>query len=221
MASGPIQTPDPEHAAIIAAQWAKIRTQCPTGIHRWLLVSVDHQRLTLLQKTEPLQSWPVSTARVGLDNRVDSYGTPPGAHAIASKIGQGARPGTVFVSREPTGEIWQPAAERLAPEDRDLILTRILVLVGLEDGINRGPGIDSFLRHIYLHGTNHEQSIGTPVSAGCVRLRNSDMITLFDPFRSGRGRRPRCHRLSERTWPGSAVTPEIPGCISPAWAAAV
>ncbi len=142
----------------------------------WWLVDVFEQRLILVQGREPQDSWSVSTAAAGLDNRQDSGGTPPGLHRIARKIGEGSPVGTVFSSREPTGETWQPHQE--LPDD--LILTRILTLRGAEPGLNLGPGVDTEERYIYLHGTNHEDGLGEPVSHGCVRLANADVCQVFD-----------------------------------------
>ena len=126
--------------------------------------------------------WPVSTAGVGLDNREDSGGTPPGLHTIGRKIGVEAEPGTVFESRRPIGRIWNPAE---GPGEGDLILSRILTLDGCQEGLNRGPGIDSLARYIYIHGTNHEDKIGSPVSRGCVRMTNRDVIDLFVRIEEG------------------------------------
>ena len=100
--------------------------------------------------------------------------TPPGWHRIHARIGEGAPSGAVFVSREATGDRWKGE-----PEAADLILTRILTLEGLEDGVNRGPGHDSLERYIYIHGTNHEEELGRPASHGCVRMGNADVIDLF------------------------------------------
>jgi UDP-N-acetylmuramate--alanine ligase len=147
---------------------------------RWLLVTARDQLVTLMQGRQPVASWPVSTAAAGLDARQDSGGTPPGLHRIHRRIGAGADPGTVFASREPTGEVWQGD-----DDPRDLILARILTLEGCEDGVNRGPGVDSLARYIYLHGTNHGDRIGEPCSHGCVRLRPADMIDLFDRVEVG------------------------------------
>ena len=151
----------------------------------WLLVHTPDQTLHLLRDHRVLRAWSVSTARVGLDNRDGSGGTPPGLHRIRRKIGQNAAPGTVFDSRQPTGEIWTSCADSADPENRDLILTRILTLDGLEDGLNRGPGVDSHGRYIYIHGTNHPDRIGQPVSQGCVRLGNDHVLELFDLVSEG------------------------------------
>jgi UDP-N-acetylmuramate--alanine ligase len=142
---------------------------------RWLLVTTGDQTVTLIEGRKPTAAWPVSTAAVGLDARQDSGGTPPGIHRIHDRIGGGAPGGTVFASREPTGERW-----RGEDDPRDLILDRILTLEGCEEGVNRGPGVDSLARYIYLHGTNHAGRIGEPCSHGCIRLRPADMVDLFD-----------------------------------------
>jgi len=151
---------------------------------RWLLVDVARQLLILVEDGSPGPSWPVSTAAAGIDAREGSGGTPPGVHRIARRIGLEAAWGTEFSSREPTGRVWSP--EELPGEpDRDLILTRILTLEGCEDGVNRGPGLDSEERYIYLHGTNREDLLGSPVSHGCVRLGNRDIVTVCDLVREG------------------------------------
>jgi UDP-N-acetylmuramate--alanine ligase len=163
----------PPSPALLAAHAERIATLLGREPTRWLLVESDRQAVTLVEDDAAVVTWPCSTAAVGIDAREGSGGTPPGLHRIASRIGEGAAKGTVFESREPTGEIWHAGLAA------DLILTRILTLEGLEDGVNRGPGVDSLARYIYLHGTNHEDAIGEPGSHGCVRLRNDDIADLF------------------------------------------
>jgi len=147
---------------------------------RLLIVDVERQRAHLLERGRALGEWPVSTSANGIGGEEGSYRTPPGWHRIRRRIGAGAAAGTVFVSREPTGERWQGETR-----DDDLILTRILTLEGLEDGVNRGPGCDSLERYIYLHGTNHEDELGRATSHGCVRLSNADIAELFELVREG------------------------------------
>jgi UDP-N-acetylmuramate--alanine ligase len=147
---------------------------------RLVVIDIERQLATLIEGDEAVASWPVSTARAGIGGESGSYRTPPGWHRISQRIGQDALPGTVFVSREPTGETWRGEAR-----DDDLILTRILTLDGLEEGVNRGPGCDSLSRYIYLHGTNQEELLGRPLSHGCVRLSNSDITALFDRVGEG------------------------------------
>ena len=172
---------------------ASVRRWAPDGAGRWLLVDVAAQRLHLMEAALSLASWPVSTAAAGVVGREGSGGSPPGAHRIARRIGDQAPPGMVFVSREPTGRIWAQAhrglctgnEEAAADHLEDLILTRVLTLDGLEDGVNRGPGVDSNERYIYIHGTNAEARLGTPCSHGCVRLANADVMALFELVREG------------------------------------
>ncbi|MGZ8400457.1 MAG: L,D-transpeptidase family protein [Methyloceanibacter sp.] len=147
---------------------------------RLLVVDAERQIATWFETGEAVAAWPVSTARAGIGGEQGSYRTPPGWHRIHKRIGADAAHGTVFVSREPTGEIWCGEAR-----DDDLILTRILTLDGLEDGVNRGEGRDSLMRYIYLHGTNHEGLLGRAVSHGCVRLSNADVCQLFAQIREG------------------------------------
>jgi hypothetical protein len=171
---------------------ARVRLWAPDGTGRWLLVDVAAQRLHLMNEAVPQDSWPVSTAAAGLDARDGSGGTPPGAHRISRRIGDRAPQGMVFVSREPTGRLWPHDTDFKgrgkdcgADQAEDLILTRVLTLDGLEDGVNRGPGVDSGERYIYIHGTNAETRLGTPCSHGCVRLGNADVMALFDLVREG------------------------------------
>lgn len=182
----PPGTPGSPPRALLSGSLARLRRVVPGWPGgRWLLVDVAAQRLHLLDGEAPLGAWPVSTAAAGIDAREGSGGTPPGVHRILQRIGDGAPAGMVFVSREPVGRIWSPGAPGDAPADEDLILTRVLTLAGLEDGVNRGPGVDSTARYIYLHGTNAEDRLGTPCSHGCVRMASADVVTLFDLVREG------------------------------------
>jgi len=147
---------------------------------RWLLVHVASQTLSLVRDGRVERTFGVSTAAAGLSGAEGSFGTPPGVHRIDRKIGAGQPVGTWFRSREPVGR-W-PDDD---PSGDDLILSRILTLDGCEEGLNRGPGCDSRERFIYIHGTNHEEGIGRPVSHGCVRLSNADVIHLFDLVEEG------------------------------------
>ena len=145
-----------------------------------LYVSITHQRLWLLDVSDSDRSWQMSSSRFGQGNLEGSFQTPLGVHRIVEKYGDGARTGTIFRDRLDTGEVWTPDQ---APDN--LVLSRILRLAGLEEGINKGAGIDSCDRYIYLHGTSRESTIGTPSSHGCVVLRNADIIELFDAVKEG------------------------------------
>lgn len=170
---------DVELTRLIAAARNRLATCLSAAGDRWLLVDVQRQRLWLVQSDRPVRAWPVSTAAAGVAAGDGSGGTPPGVHRIGRMIGHDAPGGTIFVDREPTGEIWP---QQMASDERrntDLILTRILTLDGCEEGVNRGPGHDSAERYIYIHGTNHEDLIGTPCSYGCVRLTSTHVQELF------------------------------------------
>ena len=151
---------------------------------RQLRVNLRSQRIELVDGTEVLESYAVSSAARGAGEQEGSEQTPRGLHEIRAKIGAGAPKGAVFVGRRPTGEICTPAMVRAEPE-RDWILSRILWLRGLEPGKNRLREVDSMRRYIYIHGTPDEASIGTPASHGCIRMRNADVIELFDRVDSG------------------------------------
>ncbi|MGI9297159.1 MAG: L,D-transpeptidase family protein [Gammaproteobacteria bacterium] len=120
----------------------------------------------------------VSAAENGAGERRDSYQTPRGLHIVRAKIGAGMPANTVFVGRRPTGEIYAPQAKE-SPR-RDWILTRILWLRGCETGKNRGGEVDTMRRYIYIHGAPDSAKMGAPGSVGCIRMRNRDIIELFD-----------------------------------------
>ncbi|MEM6640254.1 MAG: L,D-transpeptidase [Pseudomonadota bacterium] len=144
-----------------------------------LTVSIDRQELTARRVDGGEDRFAISTAAAGAGNVSDSLKTPLGEHEIRARIGAGAPVNAVFSGRRATGELWTPAASRAAPQ-RDWILTRILWLTGRESGINRGSGVDTLSRYIYLHGTPDDTRLGTPGSHGCIRMRNADIVSLFD-----------------------------------------
>ncbi len=149
-----------------------------------ITISIPEQRLWLYDGDSLLREYPVSTARNGPGEQDGSLCTPRGEHIIAEKIGAGCEPDTVFVGRRPTGEIYRPQLRDHYP-DRDWILTRILRLEGVEEGFNRGNGVDSYERYIYIHGAPDDASMGEPGSHGCIRMRNSDVMELFELIETG------------------------------------
>lgn len=150
----------------------------------WIRLSLERQRLDLLEGRDVVASWPVSTARKGPGERIGSECTPRGDHVVHAKIGEGCPAGTVFVGRRPTGEQFSPELMRAHPE-RDWILTRILWLGGLEVGRNRLGDVDTLRRYIYIHGCPDDVRVGVPGSGGCVRMRSADVIELFDRVEVG------------------------------------
>lgn len=144
----------------------------------YLAISVPQQTCTLFKSNLAHRTYAVSTSRNPPSCRENSFGTPGGLHRIARKIGGDQPVGMVFRGRIPTGQCFHT----LSAEENcsNLITSRILWLEGLEPGINAGPGVDSFQRYIYLHGTNHEERLGQPFSGGCIEFSNTDIIGLYE-----------------------------------------
>ena len=132
-------------------------------------VSVRHQELKVRLGRKVIRRYPISTSRFGLGSEEGSHKTPLGKFRISDKIGHGAPAGTVFAGRIPL----QP--DDPLPPTEDLVLSRILWLDGVEP-----HNANTRQRFIYIHGTRHEDKIGNPDSHGCIRMRNADVIELFD-----------------------------------------
>lgn len=145
-----------------------------------LLVSVARQTLSVIDDTgDLLRQYAVSTAKAGVGEENGSYRTPRGRHLVRAKIGAGQPENTVFVRRRPTGELWTPELAGQHP-GRDWILTRILWLSGCEPGRNRLGCVDTMRRYVYIHGSPDHAEMGVPGSHGCIRMRNADIVELFD-----------------------------------------
>lgn len=153
--------------------------QAPKEASIW--VDVDNQRLVLYRDGKAQRSYPISTAANGLSNLNGSYGTPTGLHKVGERFGEGAEEGTEFVGREPSGRVLKPGE---LPTTQDCITTRILWLEG-QDPENSGGDRDSKDRYIYIHGSPHTRTLGLPVSGGCVRMSDRDVVELFGEAPSG------------------------------------
>ncbi len=151
-----------------------------TSYHRGdlLYVSVHRQSMFHVRNGKLLKEYPISTAQNGLGSEKNSFRTPTGLHRISEKFGDGVPAFGVLKDRRFSGQV----ADTLAAghQDRDQITSRVLWLEGLEPGHNRGGQRDSHERFIYIHGTSNEAAIGRPVSRGCIRMRNKDVIELYD-----------------------------------------
>lgn len=132
-----------------------------------------------------MAEYPVSLGKNGISCVQDSGGTPTGLHVVCEKIGGGEPLDTVFVGRKSIGKTWRELKAGGEDPAKARITTRILRLKGLEEGVNLGPGVDSFARYVYIHGTVFEDRIGEPTSSGCVTLLNRDMLELFDAVPEG------------------------------------
>ena len=140
-----------------------------------VIINIRQQQLSLYRDAKILRQYPVSTSKFGTGNQRGSFCTPLCKHSVAEKIGEGAACNQVFIGRQPQGVLDDlRRAQVVLPED--LITSRILWLTGLEPGCNQGGEIDSHDRYIYIHGTSEEHLIGTPVSHGCIRMCNADVI---------------------------------------------
>lgn len=148
-------------------------------------ISIQKQSLTLFDNFGGVKAkYSISTAANGVGNEKNSGCTPLGNHIVRAKIGANAAPNTVFVGRRPTGEICTPELMAEFP-NRDWILTRILWLSGTEIGFNRLGNVDTMQRYIYIHGSPDSTEMGKIGSHGCVRMRNSDIVELFDLVSAG------------------------------------
>jgi lipoprotein-anchoring transpeptidase ErfK/SrfK len=137
----------------------------PTKIH----ISISDQQLTVTRADQTLRSYPISSSRFGIGTEEGSFRTPTGRFRIAQKIGGNMPGGTIFRSRVPLGP------EDPLPSTEDLVMSRILWLDGVDD-----HNANTRDRFIYIHGTKHEDKIGTPASHGCIRMRNEDVVELFE-----------------------------------------
>lgn len=148
-------------------------------------IHIPTQTLILLDdEGKEVRRYSVSTALRGAGEEDGSYCTPRGKHVVRAKIGAGQPLNSVFIRRRPTGEVYTPELAEQYPE-RDWILTRILWLSGREPGYNRLGSCDTMRRYIYIHGTPDTEPMGMPASHGCVRMRNTDLVELFDLVRAG------------------------------------
>jgi len=177
--------------------WERVTQACARqGIKpaaRVLLVSIGSSTLQFFRNARLVKSYLVSTSLRPPSNLKGSLGTPRGLHEIVERIGGGQPIGMVFKGRAPTGQHFSelpPSEQGLSgatdtPSSGNLITSRILWIGGLEDGVNRGGDCDTQSRYVYIHGTNHESRIGQNFSAGCILMRNLDIIELYEEVRTG------------------------------------
>lgn len=142
-------------------------------------INIATQQLTVWQQQQIIAQFIISSALKGVGEIQGSEQTPRGQHIIRAKIGQNQPINSVFKARRPTGEIYNAQLAAQFPT-RDWILTRIMWLSGCELGKNRGGRYDTMRRYIYIHGTPDTEPMGIPKSHGCIRMRNEDIIQLFD-----------------------------------------
>ena len=147
-------------------------------------IDISLQRLYLVDNSTIISSYPISSSKYGEGSKQNSFKTPLGSHMIKEMIGDQVPKNTIFISRINT----QREAKIIYDQensDNDYVTTRIMWLDGLEDGKNKGKGVDSYNRYIYIHGTHEEGLIGQKASHGCIRMFNSDVIELFNVVKKG------------------------------------
>jgi len=150
-----------------------------------IIINITHQQLDLYnEKDQIIRRYAISSAKKGTGQEYGSFCTPLGKHIIRAKIGAGQALNTVFVKRRPTGEIYSSELSQLYPL-RDWILTRIMWLSGCEPGFNRLGTVDTMRRYIYIHGSPDSVIMGKPGSIGCIRMRNHELVELFDLVPAG------------------------------------
>jgi L,D-transpeptidase catalytic domain len=172
--------PATRFARALHALWRKVDRRFPARADAELIVVDLHtETLYLLRRGRIAADWPVSTSRLGIDQRADSDGTPIGVFRVARKLGTGLPPGAVLRDQAPTGRTVAPVRRPDDPAASHWITTRILWLSGQQPGWNEGGDDDTYLRHIYIHGTANLGMLGTPASAGCVQMAPRAVITLY------------------------------------------
>ena len=159
-------------------------------IDQYILIIPSQQKLLLIKNSIVLQEYMISTSKYGLGNKNESFQTPIGIHKISKKIGNLCPIFTVFKGRAPLGdnltlsELEKPINEKYRKKYlkgcEDVITSRIMWLEGIEEGVNKGGNVDTYSRYIYIHGTAHEELIGKEASHGCIRMRNDNVIELFE-----------------------------------------
>ena len=148
-------------------------------------ISISEQKLFLLDNKSVIKTYLISSSKYGEGSKVNSFKTPLGKHVIKRKRGKDMPLGARFIGRSFSGEIYPIYdSDQVLVED-DVVQSRILWLDGLEDGINKGEGVDSYSRYIYIHGTPEEWLLGEKASKGCIRMSNKDVIELFNLVQEG------------------------------------
>tara|TARA_Y100000816_G_scaffold68292_1_gene45567 strand:+ start:86 stop:613 length:528 start_codon:yes stop_codon:yes gene_type:complete len=148
-------------------------------------ISITNQELILRDDSGVIKTYKISTSKFGEGSTENSFKTPLGKHEIKKMIGKDVIIGGRFIGRVHTGEVFPIYSDQEIYVKEDVVQSRILWLSGLEDNINKGIGVDSFARYIYIHGTPEEWLLGSKASKGCIRMSNKDVIELFDKVHEG------------------------------------
>ena len=148
-------------------------------------ISITNQELILRDDSGVIKTYKISSSKFGEGSKENSFKTPLGKHEIKKMIGKDVIIGGRFIGRVHTGEVFPIYSDQEIYVKEDVVQSRILWLSGLENNINKGIGVDSFARYIYIHGTPEEWLLGSKASKGCIRMSNKDVIELFDKVHEG------------------------------------
>jgi lipoprotein-anchoring transpeptidase ErfK/SrfK len=179
----PQPEPSPETIANFLSEYLNLKYK-NRSFKTYLYVSIKHQRLYLIKNDSTIRKYTISTALKGVGSKANSYKTPPGLHTIKRKIGATVPLGGILTSRVYTGNVANILTDK-TKANADYVTSRILWLQGEEPGINKGRNMDSYKRYIYIHGTAEEGLLGQPASHGCIRMKNTEVIELFDLVEEG------------------------------------
>ncbi|MFT7155941.1 MAG: lipoprotein-anchoring transpeptidase ErfK/SrfK [Parvicella sp.] len=155
-----------------------------TEFETFIYVGIERQKMYYFENGSLAKVYDVSTATNGAGSLTGSEKTPTGLHIIKGKYGAGVPKGGIFVSKRFTGKVADIQTEKMDLESDD-ITSRVITIAGKEKGLNKGYPYDTYSRHIYIHGTAEEGLIGTPASHGCIRMKNDDVMELFDLVQKG------------------------------------
>lgn len=174
----PMFKPTSETMASFLSDYLSIKYK-GRSFKKYMYVSVKYQRLYLIVNDSTIRKYSISTAKKGIGCKAKSNKTPSGLHTIKRKIGENVPFGGILESRRYTGKTAKVLTGK-KNADKDYVTTRIMWLQGEEPGLNKGRNMDSYNRYIYIHGTPEEGFIGEPASHGCLRMKNKDVIELYD-----------------------------------------
>lgn len=175
--------PSNESIASFLTEYLNIKYK-DRDFNKFIYVSIKYQKLYLIEQDSVRFKFPISSAKLGIGNKQNSMKTPVGLHTIKHKYGDGVPLAGLFKSRVYTGKVSPIYAQKIKSPTDD-VTTRIMWLQGEEPGVNRGRNIDSYKRYIYIHGTSEEGYIGEPASHGCIRMKNKDVISLYEEIEEG------------------------------------
>ena len=161
-----------------------IKKKYKRSYHEVLYVSTAQQKMYHIKEKKVLKTYVISSASAGLGNKSGSNKTPLGLHKVKNKIGDKTPLNGRMIGRVYYGHIAKIYTDKTKSKTDD-VTSRILWLEGLEKGLNKGKGIDSYKRYIYIHGTSEEGRLGTPASHGCIRMKNHDVVELYNKVKLG------------------------------------